>query len=356
MNTRMKRRRRLAVPVPAVATRVEPSTGGRAPNHGLVNRIVSRYRHTGVGGVRGSCGAVLLVVGLMISAVLPAAATQAQAPLPRAARRRGLPTSLTRRHQSRTCPRPATPRRPRRSPIRSRPTRYAATGTYRAATAIAGPPPRRGGNTNAPSASTRATGPLTSAGDLCASPSTCWGYPHNCYAIFEQRTDHFMWDGTGVVFYGQAYEIAVENGGGPSFSDALFWDGPTARWYSLVPRHVLTVSKTGVGSGVVTAFPGGIDCGDTCRASYPAGTEIVLGVQPERDLRLRRMVGGLLGPPALLPVLDRPGPVSDGNVRSSQHPAHRGVRRELRRPELQLRRDHLNRPRRGDRPLRLELR
>ena len=117
-------------------------------------------------------------------------------------------------------------------------------------------------------------------GSLCQ-PSTCWGYPHNCYAIFEQRTDHFVWDGTGVVFYGQAYEIAVENGGGPSFSDALFWDGPTARWYSLVPRHVLTVSRTGVGSGVVTAFPGGIDCGDTCRASYPAGSEIVLGVQPD---------------------------------------------------------------------------
>jgi PKD domain/Fibronectin type III domain/Divergent InlB B-repeat domain len=117
-------------------------------------------------------------------------------------------------------------------------------------------------------------------GSLCE-PSTCWGYPHNCYAIFEQRTDHFVWDGTGVVFYGQAYEIAVENGGGPSFSDALFWDGPTARWYSLVPRHVLTVSTSGVGSGLVTAFPGGIDCGDTCRASYPAGTEIVVEVQPD---------------------------------------------------------------------------
>ena len=112
-------------------------------------------------------------------------------------------------------------------------------------------------------------------------PPPVGAYPHNCYAIFEQRTDHFVWDGSGVVFYGQAYEIAVENGGGPSFSDSLFWDGPTARWYSLVPRHVLTVSKTGVGSGVVTAFPGGINCGDSCRASYPAGSEIVLEVQPD---------------------------------------------------------------------------
>ena len=54
MNIRMKRRRRLAVPVPAVATRVDRRIAGRAPNHGLVNRIASRYRHTRAAGVRGS--------------------------------------------------------------------------------------------------------------------------------------------------------------------------------------------------------------------------------------------------------------------------------------------------------------
>ena len=54
MNTRMKRRRRMGGPVPAVATRVDPSDRRPRANHGLVNRIVSRYRHTRVGGVPGS--------------------------------------------------------------------------------------------------------------------------------------------------------------------------------------------------------------------------------------------------------------------------------------------------------------
>ena len=116
-------------------------------------------------------------------------------------------------------------------------------------------------------------------GSMCQS-GTCWGWPYNCYASDEQRTDYFVWDG-GVVFYGQAFDTWLYNNGGPSFSDSLFWDGPTALWYSLVPRHVVTVYKTGAGSGVVTAFPGGINCGDVCRASYPAGTEVVLGVQPD---------------------------------------------------------------------------
>ena len=65
-------------------------------------------------------------------------------------------------------------------------------------------------------------------GSLCQ-PGTCWGWPYNCYSSLEQRTDFFVWDG-GVVFYGQAYDIWVDNGGGPSFSDSLFWDGPTATW------------------------------------------------------------------------------------------------------------------------------
>jgi hypothetical protein len=82
MKTRMKRRRRLAAPIPAVATGVDPSTAGRAANHGLVNGVVSRFRDTGVGGVLGSFGAVLVVAGLMSSAVLPAATTEAQAPVP----------------------------------------------------------------------------------------------------------------------------------------------------------------------------------------------------------------------------------------------------------------------------------
>ena len=271
MKTRMKRRRRLAEPIPTVATRVDRSTAGRAANHGLVNGVVSRYRDTGVGGVRRSFGAVLLLVGLMSSAVLPAATTQAQAPVPP-----GGPPRWSADFVDAPPPIPDMPTAGDAPPAE-------ATTDPITPDAVCGDWHLQGRYGDRwPAASTwweyqcifrvdeSYWPPDICWGSLCE-PSTCWGYPHNCYVLFEQRTDHFVWDGAGVVFYGQAYQIAVENGGGPSFSDALFWDGPTARWYSLVPRHVLTVSKTGVGSGVVTGSRVGSTVGTPVeRATPPA--------------------------------------------------------------------------------------
>lgn len=40
--------------------------------------------------------------------------------------------------------------------------------------------------------------------------------------------------------------------------------------------HVLTVSKSGTGSGGVTSSPGGIDCGSTCSDTFNAGTQVTL--------------------------------------------------------------------------------
>ena len=42
----------------------------------------------------------------------------------------------------------------------------------------------------------------------------------------------------------------------------------------------LTVEKLGSGSGVVTSEPAGINCGISCQASYPDGTEIELSASP----------------------------------------------------------------------------
>ncbi len=41
-------------------------------------------------------------------------------------------------------------------------------------------------------------------------------------------------------------------------------------------RHVLTVVKTGAGSGTVTSSPSGINCGVTCAASFDTGTVVTL--------------------------------------------------------------------------------
>jgi hypothetical protein len=45
-------------------------------------------------------------------------------------------------------------------------------------------------------------------------------------------------------------------------------------------RFVLTVDKPGLGTGTVTAAPGGIDCGGTCAAPYDYGTVVTLTATP----------------------------------------------------------------------------
>ena len=45
-------------------------------------------------------------------------------------------------------------------------------------------------------------------------------------------------------------------------------------------KHTVTVSRRGTGSGTVRSSPGGIDCGSSCTASYPAGTTVGLSETP----------------------------------------------------------------------------
>jgi alpha-tubulin suppressor-like RCC1 family protein len=53
---------------------------------------------------------------------------------------------------------------------------------------------------------------------------------------------------------------------------------------SVVPtfrlQFVLTVSKTGIGSGTVTSSPAGINCGSTCSAAYDGDTVVTLTATP----------------------------------------------------------------------------
>jgi CSLREA domain-containing protein len=54
----------------------------------------------------------------------------------------------------------------------------------------------------------------------------------------------------------------------------------TATFTTIPPKHTLTVSKTGTGSGSVASAPGGIDCGATCSAQYDQGTGVTLTATP----------------------------------------------------------------------------
>ena len=49
---------------------------------------------------------------------------------------------------------------------------------------------------------------------------------------------------------------------------------------TVVPPPLLSVSKSGTGSGVVTSDPAGIDCGIDCSAAYASGTSVALTATP----------------------------------------------------------------------------
>ncbi len=48
-------------------------------------------------------------------------------------------------------------------------------------------------------------------------------------------------------------------------------------------KYILTVSKTGTGTGIVTSDDGSIQCGDHCSGEYNAGTSVILTAMPDED-------------------------------------------------------------------------
>jgi Divergent InlB B-repeat domain len=58
------------------------------------------------------------------------------------------------------------------------------------------------------------------------------------------------------------------------------------------PDPTLTVAPGGTGSGSVTSSPAGIDCGTTCSASFPSGTQVVLTAAVATGSRFAGWSGG----------------------------------------------------------------
>ena len=54
----------------------------------------------------------------------------------------------------------------------------------------------------------------------------------------------------------------------------------TATFTAPVSMSTLTVQKSGTGSGTVTSAPSGINCGNTCTATFPTGSTVTLTADP----------------------------------------------------------------------------
>jgi Divergent InlB B-repeat domain len=62
--------------------------------------------------------------------------------------------------------------------------------------------------------------------------------------------------------------------------------------FTLLPTHMLTVTKSGNGTGGVTSSPAGIDCGATCSHAFPEGAQITLTAAPSADSEFAGWSGG----------------------------------------------------------------
>ncbi len=66
------------------------------------------------------------------------------------------------------------------------------------------------------------------------------------------------------------------NGNYAVYRDGAWNDSGTFALSRATTNYILSVSKTGSGTGTVTSSPSGINCGSACSASYTAGTSVML--------------------------------------------------------------------------------
>jgi uncharacterized protein (DUF2141 family) len=61
------------------------------------------------------------------------------------------------------------------------------------------------------------------------------------------------------------------------------------------PKHALTVTKSGTGTGKVTSSPAGIDCGAICSAEFDQGTEVTLTPSASAGSEFKEWTGACTG-------------------------------------------------------------
>jgi len=108
------------------------------------------------------------------------------------------------------------------------------------------------------------------------------------YVVYQstRSTDLSATVPTGVLKEGRSYKWRVEVF---DDSDGLVTDNRSSSGWdcftttSNQPQYILTVTKSGTGSGMVTSSPAGINCGDDCSESYSKVQEVKLTAKPDTN-------------------------------------------------------------------------
>jgi PKD repeat protein len=97
-----------------------------------------------------------------------------------------------------------------------------------------------------------------SSSDNCGGGGACDAFCPYCYVEINRWTDHYYWNGSDAVFYGQDYYYFFQytQTGDPPQETSAWWDAPTANWYvpppapNVAPTANFTVNCAGLGCSV----------------------------------------------------------------------------------------------------------
>ena len=98
---------------------------------------------------------------------------------------------------------------------------------------------------------------------------------------------------TNVAEPARVWALSTEDGAGIDYVKSASAGVWPVRQGQPVTYAVLTVSKAGAGSGLVTSSPQGISCGLDCTEPYPAGTVVALTAVPDAGCYFAGWSGGV---------------------------------------------------------------
>ena len=104
-------------------------------------------------------------------------------------------------------------------------------------------------------------------------------------AIWTTRTTPVL-NSWGSVTYANGLFVAV---GFSATGNGVMTSG------DLILQQNLSVSRTGSGAGKVTSDPAGIDCGSSCSAAFPVGSNVALSASPDKGSEFTGWSGACSG-------------------------------------------------------------